>query len=121
MQHYRGITLLNLFKISFNILFNRLLLHTTKITSKYQCNIQRGKFTVDQINALRGIFEKTREYSINNNHLFIDFKAAFNDVRREKLYEAMTEFKILIKLINLLKATFNRALILSKLLILSKC
>jgi sorting nexin-29 len=73
----------------------------------YQCGFRKGKSTVDQIHSLRQILEKTREYNISTFHLFIDFKAAYDSVKRDKLLMAMEEFLIPQKLINLTKATLR--------------
>jgi sorting nexin-29 len=52
--------------------------------------------------------EKTREYNISTFHLFIDFKAAYDRIRREKLFVAMEKFEVPRKLINLMKITLMR-------------
>ena len=51
--------------------------------------------------------EKTKEFNIYPCYLFIDFKAAYYSVIRHKLYEAIEEFNIPIKLINLTKTTLK--------------
>jgi sorting nexin-29 len=40
--------------------------------------------------------------------LFIDYKAAYDSIRRDKLFSAMEEFEILNKLINLTRVTLKR-------------
>jgi sorting nexin-29 len=84
--NYRGITLLSTaYKIFSNILFERLEPYVNNILGNYQCGFRKGKSTVDQIHSLRQILEKTREYDISTFHLFIDFKAAYDSVKRDKL------------------------------------
>ncbi|GFT64672.1 reverse transcriptase domain-containing protein [Trichonephila clavipes] len=63
--------------------------------------------TIDQIHTLRQIVEKTKEYNIKTFHLFVDFKAAYDSINRDKMIEAMTELKIPKKLVNLTKATLK--------------
>ncbi|GFT64634.1 reverse transcriptase domain-containing protein [Trichonephila clavipes] len=63
--------------------------------------------TIDQIHTLRQILEKTKEYNIKTFHLFVDFKAAYDCINRDKMIEAMTELKIPKKLVNLTKATLK--------------
>jgi hypothetical protein len=41
-------------------------------------------------------------------HLFIDFRAACDSIQRDQLFNAMAEFGIPAKLINLNKATLNK-------------
>jgi sorting nexin-29 len=57
---------------------------------------------------MRQILEKNSEYGISTFHLFINFKAAYDTIRRDKLLEALTEFKIQPKLIRLVKVTLKR-------------
>jgi sorting nexin-29 len=107
--NYRGITLLNIaYKIFSNILFKRLETYTSKIIGSYQCGFQKGKTTTDQLHTIRQILEKTKEYNIDTYHLFIDFKAAYDSINREKLLEAMLEFNIPKKLISLTRMTLKR-------------
>jgi hypothetical protein len=47
-------------------------------------------------------------YNISTFHLFIDFKAAYDSIRRDKLLMAMEEFEIPRKLINLTKITLMK-------------
>jgi len=57
--------------------------------------------TLDQIQTLRQILEKTLEFQIEIYHLFIDFKTAYDKVNRNQLYKAMLEFGIPLKLVRL--------------------
>jgi hypothetical protein len=45
--------------------------------------------------------EKTKEFIIETHHLFIDFRSAYDTIKREELYNAISEFKIPNKLISL--------------------
>jgi len=47
------------------------------------------------------------EYSEAVHQLFIDFKTAYNSVRREVLYNILNELCILMKLIRLVKTCLN--------------
>jgi hypothetical protein len=108
LKNYRGIALLNTgHKIFSNILYERLQPYMENIVGKYQYGFRKGKSTIDQIQSVRQILEKTSEYGISTFHLFIDFRAASDTVRRDKLLEALTEFKILPKLIRLVKLTLK--------------
>ena len=62
--------------------------------------------TIDQIQTLRQILEKT-EYQIETHHLFIDFKTAYDKVNRKQLYKAMLEFGTPPKLVRLTQATME--------------
>lgn len=65
-KNYRGIVFLNL-------LLERLRPYAEKCIGTYQAGFRMGRFTIDQIFALRQILEKTRKYNIDTYHLFIDF------------------------------------------------
>ena len=52
--------------------------------------------------------EKTKEFNIYTCYLFIDFKTAYDSIIQYKLHEAMEEFNMPIKLINLTKTTLNK-------------
>ena len=54
---------------------------------------------------LRQILEKTKEFGIGTHHLFIDFKSAYDTIKRDQLYNAMSEFNIPNKLIRLTRMT----------------
>jgi hypothetical protein len=51
--------------------------------------------------------EKKREYSETVHQLFIDFKKAYDSVRREVLYNILIEFGIPTKLVRLIKMCIN--------------
>jgi sorting nexin-29 len=108
LNNYRRITLLNTgYKIFSNILYERLQPYMESIVGKYQCGFRKCKSTIDQIQSVRQILEKTSEYGLSTFHLFIDFTAAYDNKRTDKLLEALTEFKIPPKLIRLVKLTLK--------------
>jgi hypothetical protein len=53
------------------------------------------------------ILENTSEYGISVFHLFIDFSAAYDPIRRNKLLKALKEFKIPKKFIRPVKLTLK--------------
>jgi hypothetical protein len=72
---------------------------------EYQCGFCPGKSTINQIFTLSQIIEKTVEFQIGVQHLFIDFKAAYDSINCKKLYSAVEEFGIPRKLIKLVQMT----------------
>jgi hypothetical protein len=70
-------------KILSNILLSRLIPYADEITGDHQCSFQRNKSTTDQIFYTRQILEKKWEYNGTVYQLFIDFKKAYDSVRRE--------------------------------------
>ena len=47
------------------------------------------------------------EFQIETHHLFVDFKTAYDKVKRNRLYKAMLEFGIPPKLVRLTRATMD--------------
>ena len=55
--------------------------------------------------TLKQILEKTHEFNIDTHHLFIDFKQAYDSIRRDKLLSAMYALGIPTKLVNMCRFT----------------
>jgi hypothetical protein len=62
-----------------------------------------NRSTADHIFNIRQILDKKEEYSEAVHQLFIDFKKANDSVRKEILYNILTEFGIPMKLVRLMK------------------
>lgn len=108
--NYRGITLLNVvYKIFSNILAARITPLAERIIGRYQCGFRPGRSTTDQIFALRQIIEKAYEWDIETHHVFIDFKTAYDSVKRVELYNAMQNLGIPNKLIRLTMMTMKNS------------
>jgi hypothetical protein len=63
--------------------------------------------TTDQIFCIRQILEKKCQYNETVHQLFIDFKRAYDSVRREVLYNILIEFKVPMKLVRLIEMYLN--------------
>jgi hypothetical protein len=69
--------------------------------------LRRKRFTTDQIFYIRQILDKKWEYNGTVHQLFIDFKKAFDSVKREVLYNILLEFGTPKKLVRLIKMCLN--------------
>jgi len=108
--NYRGISLQNIaYKIFSTVLCERLKPFVNNLIGSYQCGFRPGKSTIDQIFTLRQILEKTLEVQIDTHHLFVDFKAAFDSVDRDELYNTMSSFDIPAKLVRLCRMTLENS------------
>ena len=108
--NYRGISLQNTaYKIFSTALCERLKPFINNLIGPYQCGFRPGKSTIDQIFTLRQILEKTQEMQIDTHHLFVDFKAAFDSVNRDELYNTMSSFDIPAKLVKLCRMTLENS------------
>ncbi|KAJ4443079.1 hypothetical protein ANN_04729 [Periplaneta americana] len=93
--NFRGISLLlTSYKILSNILLRRLAPYVDEIIGDHQCGFRRNRSTIDQIFCIRQIMEKKWEYKGTVHQLFIDFKKAYDSVKREVLYDILIEFGI---------------------------
>jgi hypothetical protein len=83
--------------------------YAEEIIGDHQCGFRRNMSTTDQIFCIRQILEKKWEYNEAVHQLFIDFKKAYNSVRREVLYNILIEFGIPMKLVKIcLNETYGR-------------
>jgi len=107
-NNYRGISLLpTTYKILSNILFSTLIPYVEKIIRDHQCGFQLNRSTIDHIFCIRQILEKKWEYNEEVHQLFINFKKAYDSVRREILYKILIEFGIPRKLVRLTKMSLT--------------
>ena len=107
-SNYRGITLLNsAYKVLSRILFSRLRPLTESFVGEYQAGFRQGRSTTDQMFTLRQILDKFREYNLQTHHLFVDFKAAYDSVKRNELWQIMLEYGFPTKLIKLSRMTLE--------------
>ena len=91
------------YKILFNIQLSRLTPYAEEVIEAHQCGFRRNRITIDHIFSIRQILEKKWEYNEAVHKLFVDFKKAYNSVRREVLYNILIEFGIPKKLVRLIK------------------
>ena len=90
-SNYRGISLLlTSYKILSNIILGRLTPYVDYIIGDHKCGFRRNRSTIDQIFCIRQILEKKWEYDGTIHQLFIDFKKAYDSVKRDVLYNILT-------------------------------
>ena len=69
-------------KILSNILLLSLTPYAEGIIANHQCGLRRNRSTTDHIFCIRQILEKNREYNETVHQLLIEFKKAYDSVRR---------------------------------------
>ena len=74
------------YKILSNIPLSRLTPHAEEIIGDHRCGFRCYRSTTDHLFCIRQIPEKKWEYNEAVHQLFIDFKKAYDSVRREVLY-----------------------------------
>lgn len=103
---YRGITLLSVaYKVLSGVVQRRVSLKAEEIITEYQGGFRPNRGTTDQIFTLRQIMEKHFEHDHDLHLLFVDFKQAFDSVKRSALYKALNELGLPRKLIRLIRMT----------------
>jgi hypothetical protein len=78
-----------------------------EIIGDHHCGFRRNKLTTVKIFYIRHILEKKWEYNETVHQLFVDFKKAYDSVRREVLYNMITEFGVHMKLVRMIKMCLN--------------
>jgi hypothetical protein len=91
------------YKTLANILLSRLTPHAKKIIRDRRCAFRRSRSTADHIPCIPQILKRILEYNEAVHYLFIDFKKAYDSVRREVLYNILIEFGISMKQVSLIK------------------
>jgi hypothetical protein len=95
------------YKLLSSILLVRLTPYAEEIIGEHQCGFRRNRSSTDRIFCIRQIRKEKWEYNEPVHHLFIDFKKAYDSVRREILYNILIEFGIPMKLVRLVKMCLN--------------
>jgi hypothetical protein len=78
-----------------------------EILGDHLCGFRHNKSTMDQIFYIRQILEKKWEYNVTVHQLFIDFKKAYDSIKREVLNNILVEFDITKKLVRQIKMCLN--------------
>jgi hypothetical protein len=108
-ENYRGISLLNSgYKIYASIIKSKLTEHYYNKIGEEQNGFRKGRSCCDGYFPLKKIIEKHREFNIETNLAFIDYKKAFDKVNRHKLIEILTEDNISNQLITAIYAIYKR-------------
>jgi hypothetical protein len=81
--------------------------YVNEIVGDHQCEFHHTRSTTDQIFYIWQMLEKKWECNGTVHQLFIDFKKAYDSVKREVLYNILLEFGIPKKLVRLIKMCLN--------------
>jgi hypothetical protein len=100
-----GISLLpTVYKILSNILLPRITPYAEEIFGDHECGFQCSRSTADHMLCIHQMLEKKkRDYNEAEHQKIVDFKKAYDSVRREVLYNILFEFGIPMKLVRLIK------------------
>ena len=104
----RGITLRAMVsKLLQMVILKRLDAGMEQLLRENQCGFRRNRSCVDQIYTLRTIIHNCLEYNISLCINFVDFKAAFDSIRRDFIWTSMRHYGLPEKYIRIFQAFFN--------------
>ena len=107
-KNFRGVTLLNTcYKLLSALIHKRLTETARDLIGEYQYGFRKGRSTIDAIHTIKQILEKAYDYKMELDILFIDFRQAFDSIKRNKLLYALKEMKIPAKLRRLIRMTMK--------------
>jgi hypothetical protein len=73
----------------------------------YQCGFRKNKSVMDHVFKLKQIMDNSIEQNLLLYMLFVDFKKAYETIKKEKAYDAMREMGIKEELIRLVRMTLK--------------
>ena len=107
-ENYRGITLLNTsYKILTSLILRKLKIYTEPEFGEYQHGFRQGRSTIDAIYIRNQIIQKCYEKNIELQILFIDFKQAFDSLKRQVVIEDGKRLGIPNKILRLIQRTMK--------------
>ncbi|XP_072389535.1 uncharacterized protein [Diabrotica undecimpunctata] len=83
--------------------------YTEKILGEYQAEFRSNRSTIDQIFALKEIQTTCYEHKIAVYVLLVDFKQAYDTVKRHPMYGLMKEMGLPSKLVRMVKVTMDNS------------
>ena len=106
MGNYRPISILNVaYKILAHVIKRRIQEEAEKKIGHYQAGFQKGKSTIDNIFIMRQIQEKCKKKDIKIHVLLIDFRQAYDKIKRGMIQRALKELKFKQQTMDLVEVT----------------
>ena len=90
LQNYRGISILNTcYKIYSRILNTKLQNYSEIFIAETQNGFRKGRSCTDPKFCLKLLIEKRREFNLQTHLLFIDYEKAFDNIKRQILFNIL--------------------------------
>lgn len=110
IENYRPVSLLShLYKLLTKIITNRLTNKFGSYQPVEQAGFRRGFGTIDHLQTIRTLIEKTTEYNVPLYLAFVDFHKAFDSIETWAFLQAMDDARIDSRYTNLLKNIYDNA------------
>ena len=107
-SNHRGISLLSVpGKVFASVILNRCKDSVDRVLREEQCGFRKSRGCADQLFALRQIIEKSMAFQLDISFCFIDFRAAFDSVDREQMYQIMKHYGLPQKVINIIRNSYD--------------
>ena len=107
-SNHRGISLLSVpGKVFASVTLNRCKDSVDRVLREEQCGFRKSRGCADQLFALRQIIEKSMAFQLDISFCFIDFRAAFDSVDREQMYQIMKHYGLPQKVINIIRNSYD--------------
>jgi len=109
-NNWRGITLMSVPGKTFRtVLLNRLNTEVDRLLREEQARFRHGRSCSEQIFTLRNIVEQCSEFQTPLFVNYVDFKKAFDSIRRESLWKILKLYGIPDKFINIFKSMYHHS------------
>ena len=89
------------------VTFNRCKEALDKVLREEQCGFKRSSGCTDQLFALRRIIRKTLLYQVDLSLCFVHFRAAFDLVERDCMYETLRHYGLPVKIVHIIKNSYD--------------
>ena len=110
MTNYRGISLLSIAAKVYNkILLNRIRDEVDPIPRKNQAGFRQGRSCAQQSHILRRVLEGFRDYQLPLVVTFIDFKKAFDSIKRKVMFAVLRHYRIPEALVNAISVLYKNS------------
>lgn len=96
------------YKILATLIKNKLVSYIERAIGDYQCGFRQNRSVTDQIFTLKQIMNHSFDHNLPLHILFIDFKQAYDSIKKRKLIEAMESLQVPEKLVRLTDMTLKQ-------------
>lgn len=110
IENYRPISLLShMYKLLTKIITNRLTAKLDAYQPVEQAGFRKGFGTIDHLQTIRTLIEKTTEYNIPIHLAFVDYHKAFDSIETWAFLTAMEDARIDSRYCNIIKNIYDKA------------